>query len=162
MEMTLDDIRKELGDGAQTIGVALNEVQLCPDASDVVGWIDVREKSLTVYLLSNGVLHVVRGARDAQPDQANINAKAPTECTYSAGLISAQARWSVKIKRTISSVGLPEIIHIWTFRLGKDARTLEIQHPPPDSPTRRGSDPTSFANALVTEILEAQRQERAR
>jgi hypothetical protein len=67
-DKVFEQLLEDLGPRSEAIGEALKDVrQVC--ASPAFGWVDRRaEPKLTVYVLSGGVLHRLRGGREPVPD----------------------------------------------------------------------------------------------
>ena len=155
----LDDIHGKLGQDTETIKAALEDVAaMCVGDATPVGWVDVRQQpQLTVYVIHDGIVHVVSGERDRRPDQRTIDDRAETRASWRTVPVSRGATCSLMVIRTAPSVGDADVAREWGLRFGDAPDTdLAVAYPPDRDAYPKWSDPSPFARALAREIARVQ------
>jgi hypothetical protein len=151
----LDALRRQLGARAETVNQAVKEVSEVAGPSSAA-WPDLRrDPELTVYILSDGVLLILRGERDSEPDQRNLDDEIESRCECRLLPITASSRWSLSVIRTAPTVGEARVTRRWTFEIGDPVETLKIEYSPSDRRTASTPDPTPLARALMRLIARA-------
>jgi hypothetical protein len=158
-----EKIGNDLGMQAEGVRAALRYIRsVC--GSSGTAWVEsareVLQGPVTVYVLAEGVLHRVVGAKDRPPDARDPGAYTESECKYTIQPIRKSANYTVTVATRIGSqTGIPGrsnplgTVRSWRFTGLGAFGTLEFASPRPDRHPPGGPDPTLFAEALTAEIL---------
>ena len=150
----LNDLLEALGGNNEAIKAAVTEVAaMCADSPPPVGWIDFRKHpQITVYVLQGGIVHVVRGETDRQPQGSDVGASEDTRCRCSQIAVASEATCSLTVVRTVRATGPSSVMRLWGIKFGDEDLALSD---PTEHDYRRAPDPAPFARGMITAIARA-------
>jgi hypothetical protein len=153
----LSETRNKLRDQSEAIVEALDDLAATlGDQSDrgPATWVDLHPgKSVTVYVLTPGLLHRFSGATGSPADPGKPDEARESACEYRTFPITRGTTFSLSVIVTSAADRSRAVERCWTFRFGEGPdESISVAVPTGEQTI---DDPAPFARALATSIASA-------